>query len=271
MSDEFILERARIIQTTLMDLRNAAPPAAITAAIIHPKRKFMLPPTDLAGLEVYLRDTCAKEISRTCLQFGSELGKGEFGAVWEGLFSHHNTEADGEKNYAELEVEKKVAIKMLKMEQSEVDKCKFLKEAAIMCQFDHPNIVAITGVCLLPSNEPTLIVLEYMHLGALSGSLMSPLVQGQLPCLTMIRMALDIALAMQYLAEANFVHRDLAARNVLLDNTMTCRVADFGLSVDLASAEGGESANDNGAYAIGGPADRIPIRWSAIEGNPQPL
>ncbi len=57
-------------------------------------------------------------------------------------------------------------------------------------------------------------------------------------------------------------HRDLAARNVLLDKTMTCRVADFGLSVDLASAEkGGE---DEGTYA-GTEGAKIPIRWTAIE------
>ena len=50
---------------------------------------------------------------------------------------------------------------------------------------------------------------------------------------------------------------------MLLDKTMTCRVADFGLSVDLASAENG-GGEDEGTYA-GQEGAKIPIRWTAIE------
>jgi serine/threonine protein kinase len=89
--------------------------------------------------------------------------------------------------------------------QAADSKVQFLKEAAIMAQFNHPNIVSLTGVCTLPETEPTLIVLEYMHLGALHGYLQSPMVKGQLESLTMIRMALDIAAGMQYLSEAGFI------------------------------------------------------------------
>jgi serine/threonine protein kinase len=88
---------------------------------------------------------------------------------------------------------------------SDDSKCRFLKEAAIMAQFKHPNIVSLTGVCTLPASEPTLIVLEYMHLGALHGYLQSPMVKGQLENLTMVRMALDVGSAMQYLGEAGFI------------------------------------------------------------------
>jgi serine/threonine protein kinase len=87
-----------------------------------------------------------------------------------------------------------------------------LKEAAIMCQFNHPNIVSLIGVCTSPLTEPTMIILEYMHLGALHGYLQSSIVKDQLESLSMMRFALDVGLAMQYLAEAGFVHRDLAAR-----------------------------------------------------------
>ena len=55
-------------------------------------------------------------------------------------------------------------------------------------------------------------------------------------------------------------HRDLAARNVLLDKTMTCRVGDFGLSVDLAEKD----EDDSGFYA-GSEGGKIPVRWTAIE------
>ncbi len=55
-------------------------------------------------------------------------------------------------------------------------------------------------------------------------------------------------------------HRDLAARNVLVDKTMTCRIGDFGLSVDLAGAEQEEA----GLYSGMG-NNKVPIRWTAIE------
>ena len=55
-------------------------------------------------------------------------------------------------------------------------------------------------------------------------------------------------------------HRDLAARNVLLDKTMTCRVGDFGLSVDLA-----EKDEDESGFYAGSEGGKIPVRWTAIE------
>ena len=39
-----------------------------------------------------------------------------------------------------------VALKLLKKEASEMDKVKFLQEAAIMAQFTHPNVVSLYGV-----------------------------------------------------------------------------------------------------------------------------
>ena len=39
-----------------------------------------------------------------------------------------------------------VAVKLLKEGASEIDKVKFLQEAAIMAQFKHPNVVSLYGV-----------------------------------------------------------------------------------------------------------------------------
>lgn len=39
-----------------------------------------------------------------------------------------------------------------------------------------------------------------------------------------------IAAGMKYLSDMSYVHRDLAARNVLVNNTLECKVSDFGLS-----------------------------------------
>ena len=89
----------------------------------------------------------------------------------------------------------------------------------------------------------------------------SPMIKKKLEPLTLLRMAIDAAAGMVYLSEAGFVvrilfvvhislnynlfflrftlaqHRDIAARNVLIDKEMTCRIGDFGLSVDLAVSD----------------------------------
>ena len=128
---------------------------------------------------------------------GKLLGEGEFGEVFEG-------------NYRRLppQDQLKVAVKTLKILQDKAEKDatlkspeknlgtlgrnltlkelqlfslreSFLKEAAIMVQFNHPNIVALIGVCVQPRTSPTWIVLEYMHIGALQAYLESSTVKGK--------------------------------------------------------------------------------------------
>lgn len=69
-------------------------------------------------------------------------------------------------------------------------------------------------------------------------------------------------LAMHYLSQARFVHRDLACRNVLMSSDLVCKVADFGLAVDLE--EKGDE-DDKDLYS-GSNTVKIPIRWTAPEG-----
>ena len=64
---------------------------------------------------------------------GDYLGSGQFGEVFRGVWecSKKNVE---------------VAVKTLKEGSSDEDRIKFLQEAAIMCQFRHPNVVTMYGV-----------------------------------------------------------------------------------------------------------------------------
>lgn len=68
----------------------------------------------------------------------------------------------------------------------------------------------------------------------------------------LVGMLRGIASGMQYLSEMNYVHRDLAARNVLVNSLLVCKIADFGLSREI------ESANE-GAYTTRVSALRWPI------------
>ena len=72
-------------------------------------------------------------------RFGSEIGCGQFGMVSHGVW-HHDEQAE------------QVAIKTLHGEVSEEAKKTLLKEAAIIGQFAHTNIVKLYGV--VTSGEP---------------------------------------------------------------------------------------------------------------------
>ena len=78
----------------------------------------------------------------------NHLGSGEFGVVAHALL-HENTE---------------VAVKILNDQSNEKDRLRFLQEAAIMCQFDHQNVVKLHGVV---TEAPIMIMLEYMSRGDL--------------------------------------------------------------------------------------------------------
>jgi len=62
-----------------------------------------------------------------------------------------------------------VAMKTLNANVSTMDRVRFLQEAAIMCQFDHENVVKLHGVV---TDDPVVIVLEYVPNGDLRSVLL---------------------------------------------------------------------------------------------------
>ena len=85
--------------------------------------------------------------------FSQKLGSGEFGTVHLGLWTK------GSGNPIQ------VAVKTLNSQCSESDRVKFLREAAIMGQFEGDNIVRLHGV--VTEVQDAIIVLEYMSKGDL--------------------------------------------------------------------------------------------------------
>ncbi|XP_065839338.1 uncharacterized protein [Oscarella lobularis] len=182
-------------------------------------------------------------LERSSVQLEEILGTGQFGTVERGIW----TDKDSKSPIV-------VAVKTLKSE-SEENKVKFLQEAAIMGQFNHRNVVVMHGVVL--TGRPLMVVLEILPKGDLKQFLQSIANEDTLPSdlpARLLQMSRDIAAGMEYLAKRCFVHRDLAARNVLLGEKLVCKIADFGLSRDLA--------DDNYYVTKGG---QIPFRWTAPE------
>lgn len=182
---------------------------------------------------------------------GRTLGKGEFGSVRE----------------AQLKMEdgslQKVAVKMLKTEifcSSDIEE--FLREAAFMKEFDHPNVCKLIGVSLRSRTKGRLpvpmVILPFMKHGDLHTFLLMSRIGEEpitLPIQTLIRFMIDICSGMEYLSSKNFIHRDLATRNCMLHEDMTVCVADFGLSKKIYS----------GDYYRQGCASKLPVKWLALE------
>ena len=95
----------------------------------------------------------------TVCRMCNTLGSGHYGTVRMGVLSQHNNSTDPVQ----------VAVKTLNSQCSESDRVKFLREAAIMGQFVHNNVVQLHGV--VTEEENMIIVLEYMPKGDLKGFL----------------------------------------------------------------------------------------------------
>ncbi|XP_026873014.2 tyrosine-protein kinase receptor TYRO3 isoform X2 [Electrophorus electricus] len=185
------------------------------------------------------------------LTLGKEIGKGEFGAVYEGIFSPQ----EGENI--------KVAVKTMKVGiYSEDDLQSFLKEAEIMQHFDHDNVVKLLGVTLERQQDSSipvpLVILPFLKHGDLRRFLIATR-YGDIPMFvphqSLLRFMVDIATGMEYLSSKGFLHRDLAARNCMLGDDLRVRVADFGLSKQILCSD----------YYRQRVAIRMPIKWMAIE------
>ncbi|XP_015725168.1 tyrosine-protein kinase ABL2 isoform X3 [Coturnix japonica] len=174
------------------------------------------------------------EMERTDITMKHKLGGGQYGEVYVGVWKKYNLT---------------VAVKTLKEDTMEVEE--FLKEAAVMKEIKHPNLVQLLGVCTL--EPPFYIVTEYMPYGNLLDYLRE-CNREEVSAVVLLYMATQISSAMEYLEKKNFIHRDLAARNCLVGENHVVKVADFGLSRlmtgDTYTAHAGA---------------KFPIKWTAPE------
>eukprot|EP00241_Pyramimonas_parkeae_P000037 CAMPEP_0114241106 /NCGR_PEP_ID=MMETSP0058-20121206/9460_1 /TAXON_ID=36894 /ORGANISM="Pyramimonas parkeae, CCMP726" /LENGTH=1456 /DNA_ID=CAMNT_0001353619 /DNA_START=116 /DNA_END=4486 /DNA_ORIENTATION=+ len=106
----------------------------------------------------------------------------------------------------------------------------FRSEALLMRNLRHPNIMLFMGVVTKPPQLA--IVSEYLPRGSLF-RLLHPHKHGVHHGLherRRLKMALDVARAMQYMHSVNVVHCDLKTGNLLVDKNWVVKVCDFGLS-----------------------------------------
>lgn len=147
-----------------------------------------------------------------------------------------------------------------------------LREATVMAQVSgHPNLVSLIGV--VTSGVPLLLAISMCENGSLLSLLkerkLKTKAEGKLQFTLAERIgfAIDTAKGMAHLTANSFVHRDLAARNVLVDATMTCKVADFGLARGIAGARAGPDTNEDGDEEeyYRSRTGTFPVRWTSPE------
>eukprot|EP00090_Calanus_glacialis_P001913 TRINITY_DN11429_c0_g1_i1.p1 TRINITY_DN11429_c0_g1~~TRINITY_DN11429_c0_g1_i1.p1 ORF type:complete len:925 (-),score=149.21 TRINITY_DN11429_c0_g1_i1:197-2971(-) len=210
-----------------------------TGAQLHPKLELLeYPRNDI----IYIRD----------------IGQGAFGRVFQG-------KAPGLLPGEEFTT---VAVKMLKEEATDDMAADFEREAMILSEFDHPNIVKLYGVCAV--GKPMCLLFEFMARGDLSNYLRSNspsnyvvrssdgsniFTDVKISHLEQIGISKQILAGLVYLGDRKFVHRDLASRNCLMDQNHVVKIADFGLSQKMFLQD----------YYRGDDSDAIPIRWMPLE------
>ncbi|KJE95342.1 tyrosine-protein kinase transforming protein ros [Capsaspora owczarzaki ATCC 30864] len=148
-----------------------------------------------------------------------------------------------------------VAVKSLKSDADEKSRKDFEGEAKLMAPFVHPNVVRLLAA--LFESEPHLVLLEFVQYGDLRTLLQKS--QAQSLWWThseQVHAIRQIALGMEYLGTLHFVHRDLAARNCLVGQGMVVKIADFGLSRELA---------DEHDYYRMQTRGKLPLKWMAPE------
>ena len=175
-------------------------------------------------------------IRRDDLKLGRKLGRGAFGEVCEAMLMTTN---------------EKVAVKTCRETIPQSEKRKFLMEAEILKQYDHPNVVKLIGVCA--EKDPVFIIMEMLPGGALLDFLRGKRNNPNKHKLTL--MVTDACAGMAYLESMKCIHRDLAARNCLVGENDVVKISDFGMSRE----------EECGIYTVSSGAKQIPIKWTAPE------
>lgn len=152
----------------------------------------------------------------------AELGRGSMGVVLSAF---------------DQKLERTVAIKVIRAELLDSGfRRRFMAEARVMAQLNHPNVVCIHAFGEHRS-------MPYFVMELVEGTTLEQWqrrVDGQVDLGLATKILNDVCLGISAIHEAGAVHRDLKPSNILLDAQLRSRVADFGVSARALGRDGSE-------------------------------
>jgi len=152
------------------------------------------------------------------------IGAGGMGEVWKAV---------------DTTLDREVAVKILPAPfAADTDRlARFEREAKLLASINHPNIAAIYGL-------HTADGVRFLSMELLAGEdLGERLARGPLPLADAMKVAGQVADALEAAHDNGVVHRDLKPANVVIGNEDTVKVLDFGLAKTLDSTPASGSAD----------------------------
>jgi len=187
------------------------------------------------------------EIRRQYLRSTAVVGAGQFGEV-------HLAELDLAYKNGQAGKTTTCAVKMLKGNAPDSHRDEFVRECEAMLELGHPNLCGIIGVSV--RRKPWLCIIDYVRFGDVQSALIAAKHKNITVNLAeKLRICVQAAEGMAFMASKGWVHMDLAARNVLLDSDLVCKIADFGLTRRVGA---------DGFY-VQTTSMKLPVKWLALE------
>lgn len=107
----------------------------------------------------------------------------------------------------------------------------FINEANRYLYLDHPNIVKLEDLLLLPTHDTGYLVMEYIDGKNLKEYIKG--VTGPLPFENAAMFVNEALKAIEFAHESGFIHNDIKPSNIMLNDQMEIKVIDFGISIDI--------------------------------------
>lgn len=147
-----------------------------------------------------------------------KIGEGGMGAVFKGI---------------DLMLEREVAIKMLRPELASQPQVveRFRSEAVTLAKLNHPNIATLFS--FLRQGEDFFMVMEFVR-----GETLDSLIRrsGAMPCDRAIALLCQALEGIDHAHRMGIIHRDIKPANMMLTETGTLKVMDFGIARVLGTS-----------------------------------
>lgn len=160
----------------------------------------------------------------------------------------------------QLSVGREVALKVMSpaLNADPVFSKRFQREANIVGQLSHPNIVSIYDIGCYKN-------LNYIAMDYLPGGTIHDRMKSTLPVPEILRIIKEVARALDVAHAKGYVHRDIKPENVLFREDNTAVLSDFGVAKAISTA----SQTTNAGLVVGTPHYMSPeqSRGMAIDGR----